>query len=155
MNSEYLLCVQTILALREVTESTSRVTQLEAIVHLQGEQLEANDTLIASLRDEIAALSAGQKQSEVGAEAEAAETQEAIDDTREQQQQELAKRSSSEIIENLKRELSSSRAELEEVNGKVRVQYSTVSSIPETINCGQFKCLFMMTRSTSSSTQVN
>lgn len=121
MNSEYLLCVQTILALREVTESTSRVTQLEAIVHLQGEQLEANDTLIASLRDEIAALSAGQKQSEVGAEAEAAETQEAIDDTR-GQQQELA--NSSEIIENLKRELSSSRAELEEVNGKVRVQYS-------------------------------
>lgn len=121
MNSEYLFCVQTILALREVTESTSRVTQLEAIVHLQGEQLEANDTLIASLRDEIAALSAGQKQSEVGAEAEAAETQEAIDDTR-GQQQELA--NSSEIIENLKRELSSSRAELEEVNGKVRVQYS-------------------------------
>ena len=132
LNSEYCTHgVQTVLALREVTEHVHRVAQLEAIVHLQGEQLSSNDTLVAGLRDEIAALSQRSPRPlpPDSAEAEAAAEQDSLDEAQQQQQQQQQQtelqqlqqeiKSLTDTVEKLKGELSASKAELEEVNNKV------------------------------------
>ena len=114
-----------------------RVSQLEAIVHLQGEQLTSNDTLVASLRDEIAVLSQCSPRPNPLDSAEEAAAQDSFGDemqSQQQQQQQLTQLPQSQeqqlqqeiirlidTVEKLRIELTASKAELEEVNNKVCV----------------------------------
>ena len=133
--------LQTVLALREVTEHVHRVSQLEAIVHLQGEQLTSNDTLVASLRDEIAVLSQRSPRPHTLDSAEAAAAQDSFGEAQQpqpqpqpQQQQQQQKtelqqqqeqqlhqeiKRLTDTLEKLRGELSASKAELEGINNKV------------------------------------
>lgn len=116
-NDHLVDALQTVLALKEVTANSHRLAELEAIVHLQGTQLESNDTLVASLRDEITALSPLPTPRYIVGDAAA---QEFLGDTPpppQHQQQEIFHLT--EKIKMLERELSTSRIEFEELNNKV------------------------------------